>query len=99
MKKLLSSKGGARVLSEWREGSMHGERRAGHYALAKILHFDSGDFCGDYGCKSVFNSSSSGFPLLNFAQSIYPSPYAPSSFSSALASFKSAVSKPSVNQL
>ena len=40
-----------------------------------------------------------GFSPLNFAQSLYPSLYAGSSSSSALASFWSAVSKPSMNQL
>src|SRR5262249_48949433 len=46
-----------------------------------------------------FNSSRSAFSLLNFAQSIYPSLCAHDSSRSALASFRSAVSKPSVNQL
>jgi len=41
----------------------------------------------------------SGFSLLNFAQSVYASLYARSSSSSALASVRSAVSKPSLNQL
>jgi hypothetical protein len=49
---------------------------------------------------SLQNFSPSGFSVLHFAQRTCPSTlYALSSSSSALASFRSAVSKPSVNQL